>query len=86
MRLSQAKKIQFDTSSMVTARGRGYPSTRGHGPGKPSLQGGSGAGHGGTGGRGNQTKVGVAYGSVAKPQEFGSGGGRGAQQLVRQQR
>jgi hypothetical protein len=46
------------------------------------LEGGSGAGHGGTGGRGKQTRVGVAYGSVTGPQEFGSGGGRGTRNLV----
>ena len=73
----------MDTSSVVSARGRGYPSAQGGGPGVSHLQGGSGAGHGGTGGRGKQTRVGEAYGSVTRPQEFGSGGGRGPRSLVR---
>ena len=80
--LPKAKKIQLDTSSILTARGRGYPSTEGPGSGNSHLEGGSGAGHGGTGGRGKQARVGVAYGSVTGPQEFGSGGGRGTRNLV----
>ena len=66
----------------MTARGRGYPSAQGPGSGVSFLHGGSGAGHGGTGGRGNLTRVGEAYGSVTRPQEFGSGGGRGTRDLV----
>ena len=66
----------------MTARGRGYPSAQGTGSGVSLLQGGSGAGHGGTGGRGMQTRVGEAYGSVTAPHEFGSGGGRGTRDLV----
>lgn len=78
----QAKTIRLDTSSLLTAHGRGYGSTRGPGAGVSSLNGGSGGGHGGTGGRGDQIRVGVAYDSVTNPSEYGSGGGRGSQDLV----
>ena len=78
----QAKKIQLDTSSRFAALGRGYPSSQGSGPGTSHLQGGSGAGHGGTGGRGQTKRVGESYGSVTQTQEFGSGGGRGNRDLV----
>ena len=80
--LSQAKSVQLDTSSLMSALGRGYPSAQGTGRGRTNWQGGSGAGHGGTGGQGKETTVGVAYGSVTKPDQFGSGGGRGTQDLV----
>lgn len=78
----QAKAIQLHTSSLLTARGRGYGSTNGPGAGVSSLRGGSGGGHGGTGGRGYATKVGVAYDSVTYPREYGSGGGRGVEDVV----
>ena len=79
----QAKAIQLHTSSLLTARGRGYGSTDGPGAGVSSLRGGgSGAGHGGTGGRGYATKVGVAYDSVTYPREYGSGGGQRIEDVV----
>lgn len=78
----QAKTIRLDTSSLFTARGRGYNSTKGPGAGVSSLSGGSGGGHGGTGGRGTQFRVGVSYDSVTNPNQYGSGGGRGSQDLV----
>lgn len=77
-----AKTIQLHTSSLMTARGRGYGSTSGLGAGVSSVRGGSGGGHGGTGGRGVQSRVGVAYDWVTNPSEYGSGGGRGRLDLV----
>ena len=43
-----------------------------------SASGASGGGHGGSGGRGSaQTKVGQGYGSMYKPEQYGSYGGHG---------
>ena len=79
----QAHNIFIDIAGVLTARGRGFVSKRGKGPG---VQSGSatGAGHGGAGGRSSgQPLVGKAYGSFEMPLYFGSGGGQGYQDLVR---
>ena len=80
----QAHNIFIDIGGVVTARGRGFASMKGTEPGRQSGSA-SGAGHGGAGGRSSsQPLVGKAYGSFDMPLDFGSGGGQGYQDLVRQ--
>lgn len=75
--------VYVDGGALLTARERGFPSGEGVSPGKASPLSASGAGHGGAGGRGKQTVVGVAYGDFDKPTDPGSGGGQGHRNLVR---
>jgi hypothetical protein len=55
-----------------------YDEDEGRGQGHPSVAGSSGAGHGGSGGRGQGAPfVGLAYGNLFRPIEYGSNGGHG---------
>lgn len=79
----QAHNIFIDIGGVLMARGRGFASMSGLGAGRQSANA-SGAGHGGAGGSSSsQPLVGKAYGSFDMPLNFGSGGGRGYQDLVR---
>ena len=81
-----AENISINTEGILTVSGHGYKQSdgtgqgvhgkinRGLGPGNGVAA--SGGGHGGTGGRGKNTpKVGVPYGNMYEPVEFGSSGG-----------
>ena len=81
-----AENISINTEGILTVSGHGYKQSdgtgqgvhgkinRGLGPGNGVAA--SGGGHGGTGGRGKNTpKVGVPYGNMYEPLEFGSSGG-----------
>ena len=81
-----AENISINTEGILTVKGHGYKQSdgtgqgvhgkinRGLGPGNGVAA--SGGGHGGTGGRGKNTpKVGVPYGNMYEPVEFGSSGG-----------
>ena len=81
-----AENISINTEGLLTVSGRGYKHSdgtgqgvhgtmnRGLGPGTSAAA--SGGGHGGTGGRGKLTpKVGLPYGNMYEPIEFGSSGG-----------
>ena len=78
--------LTIDNTASINADGRGYPSGEGPGAGgyrRPTggiYYYGSGAGHGGNGGRGRYNlagQEGIAYGSITEPVEPGSGGGKG---------
>lgn len=81
-----AENISINTEGVLSVDRGGYKQSdgtghgvhgkinKGLGPGTGSAA--SGAGHGGTGGRGRNTpKVGVPYGNMYEPVEFGSSGG-----------
>jgi len=81
-----AENISVNTEGLLSVSRRGYRQTDGTGQGvHGTINWGlgpgtgvaaSGAGHGGTGGRGKNTpKVGVPYGNLYEPVEFGSSGG-----------
>ena len=77
------RNAYVDTGAVLTAHARGYGSEKGPRPGLSSSHSASGAGHGGAGGRGtSQPLVGKAYGSLDKPEDYGSGGGVGYMKLV----
>lgn len=78
-----ASDVYIDGGALLTSRQRGYQCGQGKEPGRSSALSGSGAGHGGAGGRGSQTVVGKAYGEFDKPVDPGSGGGQGYRNLVR---
>ena len=82
----RAENISINTEGQLTVSGRGYKHDDGTGEGvhgkinrglgSGSSSGASGGGHGGTGGRGKHTsKVGLPYGNMYEPIEFGSSGG-----------
>ena len=61
----------------LTLDGTGYSPEMGPGRGKTVGNVGSGAGHGGEGGKTGSSEGGLPYGSVYAPHQFGSGGGNG---------
>ncbi|XP_077861759.1 uncharacterized protein LOC144342564 [Saccoglossus kowalevskii] len=68
------------SGGLVNLDGGGYkmPENKGPGGGYGSISGGSGGGHGGSGGRSaGNALVGLAYGSIYEPFEYGSVGGYG---------
>ena len=86
------ENITIDDGGSLIADGLGYNTSHGyqgnglHGPINPGhgidSNGASGAGHGGSGGRGSLTrgtpKTGFAYGDMYEPYIFGSAGGKGS--------
>ena len=79
----QSGNFYLDSSGLLTARSRGYASGLGPGAGASSSTGGTGAGHGGSGGRtASQAQVGIGYGTLYLPINYGSGGGKGYNNLV----
>ena len=81
-----AENISINTEGLLSVSGRGYKQSDGTGQGvhgtinlglgPGTSVAASGGGHGGTGGRGKNTpKVGVPYGNMYEPVEFGSSGG-----------
>ncbi|XP_038052472.1 uncharacterized protein LOC119725183 [Patiria miniata] len=75
-------EINLDHGGYITkeVRGQGYEPSEGPGQGYGSGSGSSGGGHGGSGGRGGgQSLVGLAYGSIYYPVDYGSTGGYGQQ-------
>lgn len=78
----KVSNLYVDGGALLTAHERGFPSGEGLSPGKISSLSASGAGHGGAGGRGKQSVVGMAYGDFDKPRDSGSGGGQGYKNLV----
>jgi len=77
--LSVGGNLTLLTSAKITAKGKGWPSGVGLGPGEDGDDsGGGGGGHGGYGGYGSSwSSVGVPYDSVTQPSLAGSGGGSG---------
>mgnify|MGYP001792443867 CR=1 FL=1 len=82
----EAENISVNAKGIIDLSGRGYNYVHGKnvgvsgranpGCGSGSNGGASGGGHGGTGGRGKiNTKVGLSYGNIYEPEEFGSSGG-----------
>lgn len=82
----KAQNISVNAKGIINLAGRGYQLKHGtsqgvHGRANPGLGpgtsgGASGGGHGGTGGRGEAVhKVGLPYGNMYEPAEFGSSGG-----------
>src|SRR5690606_32783556 len=65
--LIDTSSLAIDTTSSITATGKGYPV--GEGPGT-----GTGDGGGGYGGRGGTSGGGAVYGSALAPTDLGSGG------------
>nr|XP_054759184.1 uncharacterized protein LOC129265193 [Lytechinus pictus] len=78
-----AENITIDSSGSFNADHRGHPAGEGPGAGLPrsafpGVQGGSGAGHGGRGGRSYGGIYSAwSYGSTHMPRQMGSGGGPG---------
>ncbi|XP_033640829.1 uncharacterized protein LOC117301055 [Asterias rubens] len=75
-------EINLDHGGYITkdVRGQGFEPSEGPGQGYGSTSGGSGGGHGGSGGRGRgQSFIGLAYGSIYNPVDYGSTGGYGQQ-------
>lgn len=88
----ETENITIDDGGILTTAFLGYNESHGYygkgiygvinpGHGMDSSHGASGAGHGGSGGRGSITKgtpfTGFAYGDIYQPDMFGSVGGRG---------
>ena len=71
-----ATNITIDTEGLLTAEAGGYAPGKGPGQGIGHDTGSSGGSHGGTGGRGSSTTyAGLAYDSIRRPRQLGSGGG-----------
>ena len=71
-----ATNITIDTEGLLTAESGGYAPGKGPGQGIGHDTGSSGGSHGGTGGRGSSTTyAGLAYDSIRRPRQLGSGGG-----------
>jgi RHS repeat-associated protein len=72
-----AKNLNIEEGSYITANGKGYPAGQGLGAGNSSTNGGSGGGYGGKGGDGDSPlkSGGLIYGSAISPVDLGSGGG-----------
>ena len=67
----------IESEGLLTLEGKGFGPEEGPGRGETSGIVGSGASHGGQGGKTADGKRGKPYGSVFSPQQFGSGGGNG---------
>ena len=77
MNLTIATSVTVDSTSSITAAGKGYGSTAGPGAGGSSTIRGGGAGHGGQGAGTayGSASGGPSYGSIVEPSLPGSGGG-----------
>lgn len=72
--------VTIESQGAITTDGRGYPigDNPGPGGGRREVWGGSGAGHGGLGGRSGSAAIGGGhYGSILQPMALGSQGGNG---------
>ena len=67
----------IESEGILTLDGTGYGPEEGVGHGRTRNNVGSGAGHGGEGGKTNHGEGGIPYDSVYNPRMFGSGGGNG---------
>ena len=67
----------IESEGILTLDGTGFGSEEGVGHGTTKNNAGSGAGHGGEGGKTDSGEGGIAYDSVYSPRMFGSGGGNG---------
>jgi len=73
-----AVNVTIDTEGLIDAVGRGWKPGYGSAPGIVSTSGGSGASHGGLGGRGNGNTISSpSYSNVQQPTKYGSGGSVG---------
>ena len=77
-----ADDMQLDDGGHIKADAGGFTAGQGRGAGVSHRDGGTGASHGGTGGRGQcksylvcRTNRAEAYGDMYLPKEYGSGGG-----------
>ncbi|KAK3755992.1 hypothetical protein QZH41_003345 [Actinostola sp. cb2023] len=67
----------IESEGLLSLKGKGFGPETGIGRGSTNNQIGSGAGHGGEGGKTDHSDGGVPYDSVYEPTQFGSGGGNG---------
>lgn len=67
----------IESEGLLSLDGKGFDPEKGVGKGYTSSGVGSGAGHGGEGGKTDYSTGGVPYDSVYEPRFFGSGGGNG---------
>lgn len=67
----------IESKGLLSLKGKGFGPESGIGKGNTTNHVGSGAGHGGEGGKTDHSVGGVAHDSVYEPQHFGSGGGNG---------
>ncbi|MCC6235104.1 MAG: hypothetical protein IT580_20845, partial [Verrucomicrobiales bacterium] len=69
--------LHVEADGLISARGRGFPTSDGPGSTRPVSCCSSGGSHAGTGGVGRDAaRAGSTYGSIFEPQTAGSGGGR----------
>ena len=73
--LTVTGNLTVDAGGAISADGKGYRASTGPGAGASASSAGGGGGYGGSGARGYSGLGGETYGSVATPEEFGSGGG-----------
>lgn len=67
--------LTVDVGGSISADGKGFGSSSGPGQGGDGYGSGARAGYGGAGGNSYDATGGIAYGSITKPLELGSGGG-----------